>query len=593
MDTIRERSATHGPAGGTTDAGAVLIGRVDDSPSSDIGLVATWPRRAKPSPALLALARTALDEDRILSRAVDSATAAAPDSGNETDAEATMIVAVPIAIGRPPRRCALAVITPVALAAPPTAPQAPEAPPDPLDDANRPASAIRLLDAINGHDDLESASLALVSELARIVQAHRVSIGYVSGDAVQVVAMSNTARVKGRSPLTRDLSQAMDEAIDQAATLVYPAESGAPARVTLAHRRYVTRHGCALLCTVPILISNDRGRALIGAIALEFAHDRRLDSRAVRFIENIGSLLGPSLDARRRLAAPIAGRLASTLAGRPRELLRRGGRARRIALAVAATLLAAAALVPLPFHINAQARVEGATQQVMASPVAGYIGSVYARPGDRVLAGQPLVELDDRELRLERQRWDSELAQIQKRYGDALAREDQTEIAVQRARIDQAKAKIAIVDKQLARTRLVAHYDGMVIDGDLSQSLGAPVKRGETLMTIAPLGAFRVMLSVDERNVDEIAEGQRAAVLLPALPGAHIVAQLGKPIPVATLKAGVNVFEVPAQLTAPVMGLRPGLTGVARIEGSSRPLLAALTGDLVAWLRLQWWRWGP
>jgi hypothetical protein len=62
---------------------------------------------------------------------------------------------------------------------------------------------------------------------------------------------------------------------------------------------------------------------------------------------------------------------------------------------------------------------------------------------------------------------------------------------------------------------------------------------------------------------------------------------------VATLKAGVNVFEVPAQLTAPVMGLRPGLTGVARIEGSSRPLLAALTGDLVAWLRLQWWRWGP
>ncbi|MEZ5658233.1 MAG: efflux RND transporter periplasmic adaptor subunit [Burkholderiaceae bacterium] len=564
------------------EATQVLIGR--DLTTRTHSVLAQWPPRARVSAMLTDVALLALETDRVVQRRISL----------RADERPVTVVASPLPIGEPPRACATAVIIDADPASGDTHADAGDGggSDDPLDERNRAASVIRLLDAINGHDELEGTALAYASELVTMTAAERVSVGFVSGESVQIQAMSNTPRIRGRHPLIRDLAQAMDEAIDQAATVVYPAESGSGPRITLAHGRFATRHGCALICTVPILVANDRGRAIIGAVSLEYGSDRQLDARAIRFIENTGSLLGPALDARRRLATPIAGRLASSLASRPRELLRESSRARQIAYATGALLLAAIAFLPLPYHITADARIEGASQQVLAAPVAGYIGTVYARPGDHVLAGQPVVELDDRELRLEKRRWSAELAQIEKRYGDALAKEDQTEIAVQRARISQARAQISIIDKQLARIRLVAPYDGLVISGDLAQSLGAPVKRGETLVTIAPVGEYRIMVQVDERQIDRIREGQKAQVLLPALPGEQIDVDLQKLIPVAELKNGRNVFEVQARLVRPVSGMRPGLSGVARIDAGSRPLLASLTEDLRHWTRMKWWQWG-
>ncbi|MEZ5661849.1 MAG: efflux RND transporter periplasmic adaptor subunit [Burkholderiaceae bacterium] len=564
------------------EATQVLIGR--DLNARTHSVLAQWPSHSRVSSTLTDLALLALETDRVVER-TDLLLA---------DERPVTVIASPLPIGDPPRACATAIIldhnTGTSRGRAQAGVDAKDD--DALDERNRAASVIRLLDAINGHDDLEGAALAFASELVTMTAAQRVSVGFVSGDSVQILAMSNTPRIRGRNPLIRDLAQAMDEAIDQAATVIYPAESVNGPRMTLAHGGFATRHGCALICTVPILVANDRGRAIIGAVSLEYGTDHRLDARAIRFIENAGSLLGPTLDARRRLATPIAGRLASTLATRPREILRQSSRARQIAYATAALALAGIAFLPLPYHVTADARIEGASQQVLAAPVAGYIGTVYARPGDHVLAGQPVVELDDRELRLETRRWAAELAQIEKRYGDALAREDQTEIAVQQARINQARAQISIIDKQLTRIRLVAPYDGLVISGDLAQSLGAPVRRGETLVTIAPVGEYRIMVQVDERHIDRIAQGQKARVLLPALPGEQVDVELQKMIPVAEVKNGRNVFEVQAKLSAPVSGMRPGLSGVARIDAGNQPLLASLTEDLRDWVRMKWWQWG-
>jgi hypothetical protein len=55
------------------------------------------------------------------------------------------------------------------------------------------------------------------------------------------------------------------------------------------------------------------------------------------------------------------------------------------------------------------------------------------------------------------------------------------------------------------------------------------------------------------------------------------------------------VFEVEARLQpggdAAASALRPGLTGVARIEVGRQSRLVTLGTRVVDWLRLQWWRW--
>ena len=41
-----------------------------------------------------------------------------------------------------------------------------------------------------------------------------------------------------------------------------------------------------------------------------------------------------------------------------------------------------------------------------------------------------------------------------------------------------------LIDAQLSRTRIVAPFDAIVVKGDLSQSLGAPVERGNVLFEL-------------------------------------------------------------------------------------------------------------
>ena len=87
---------------------------------------------------------------------------------------------------------------------------------------------------------------------------------------------------------------------------------------------------------------------------------------------------------------------------------------------------------------------------------------------------------------------------------------------VLRAKIDQAVAQISLLDEQLARCRITSPFDGVIMSGDLSQSLGAPVERGDVLFDVAPMDAIRVIAEVDERDINDIVVGQKSDLVLPS-----------------------------------------------------------------------------
>ena len=148
------------------------------------------------------------------------------------------------------------------------------------------------------------------------------------------------------------------------------------------------------------------------------------------------------------------------------------------------------------------------------------------------------------------------------------------------------------MEQRLARTRLTAPIDGMVIKGDLSQSLGAPVQRGEALMTLAPLDQYRLIIEVDERDVADVREGQKGYLALSAMPADSVPFTVERVTPVATSGDGRNGFEVQATLAASGGPLRPGLQGVAKIEVGERTAAWLLGHRIVDWLRLHLWIWG-
>jgi RND family efflux transporter MFP subunit len=246
------------------------------------------------------------------------------------------------------------------------------------------------------------------------------------------------------------------------------------------------------------------------------------------------------------------------------------------------------------YRLSADARIEGAVQRAVTAPFAAYVREASFRAGDTVKKGDVLARLDDRDLRLERLRLAAQREQLSNQYREAMAKMERTQVRVVSAQVEQAQAQLALVEEQLARTELAAPFDGVVISGDLTQALGAPLERGQVLFEVAPLDGYRIVLQVDERAIADVRLGQEGELVLSSMPGVIYPFSVAKITPVSAAKDGRNLFRVEAALESESRPrLRPGMEGVAKIHVDERRLISIWTRELVDWVRLKAWAWLP
>lgn len=449
-----------------------------------------------------------------------------------------------------------------------------------------PGVVLNLQAAVLSQAGLEQCAAALAVELARAVRCDRVSIGWLEHGCARVIAISHAVELDERRALFEKIGAAMDEALEQATSILVPAGEKRSAAVTLAHQEVA-----ALLrgsvCTVPLV---DNGRA-VGAITLERTASA-LGATETAFAEDVACLTGPLLEMKRKSARSATRVALDALRETAAGLAAPGQRRRKWTLLGIALAAAGASLVPVPYHVGAPARLEGSVQRVIAAPVDGFLEQVNVRPGDRIRANDVLAELSMRDLNAERAKRQSELAQQENLYSAALARADRTQLVIYHAKAAEASAQLALVENQLQRSRLRAPFDGVVIKGDLTQSLGAPVQRGEVLLTLAPDERFRVIVEVDERDIEHVQAGRAGRLALAATPGETLALRVQRILPVAVAADGRTYFEVEAAFDGASNALRPGLRGVAKIEAGSHSTLWIVTHRVVDWLRLTLWSLG-
>lgn len=460
---------------------------------------------------------------------------------------------------------------------------------EPRDRRSRGAVVLGLQARALGHERFAAAAGSVATELSLLLACERVSIGFHSQGRVRVAAMSGHADLRTRQNLVRSIAAAMEECLDQRSTVIHPLPRGSSAAVAVAHAELARISGQAAICTVPIV---GRDRAL-GAIVFE----RRdgFDAQALEIAKDVSLFVGPILELKHRVDAPVGGRIVEAVAPRGRRLagtswLTTGRLGAAVAVLAAAVVLA----WPTTFRVVAPARVEGAVQRVMAAPTDGFLRTVAVRPGDAVRQGQVLLTLEDRELALERDKWTAEAAQLDKQYREALSKDDAAQIVIARSKLEQAQSQLELALRLLDRAQLKAPIDGVVITGDLSQAIGVPVKRGQELMTLAPDRRFRVVAEVDEQDIALLRDGQAAQVLFATFSGAALPFEVMRISPVATALDGRNVFEVEGRVDDGAVsrhgGLRHGLRGVARIDIDERSQGAIWWQRLSAWVQRTAWR---
>jgi hypothetical protein len=142
----------------------------------------------------------------------------------------------------------------------------------------------------------QAAATAVVTELATRLKLERVSLGFIHGKHIKVKALSHSARFEGRQSLFRQIGAAMDEALDQESTIVYPASTKAGQDVSRAHGELARLHGARAVCTVPLSMDQE----IYGAITFERPGHELLEPEIVKFCEQAAALIGPVLEVKRR-----------------------------------------------------------------------------------------------------------------------------------------------------------------------------------------------------------------------------------------------------------------------------------------------------
>jgi len=380
----------------------------------------------------------------------------------------------------------------------------------------------------------------------------------------------------------------MHEAIDQDLTIKYPKAEGDFYTVR-CHEQLQKEHNIGNIVTVPF-VSNGK---IAGAVLAEAPLEESLDPAQVEHFEHVVSMIGPILEVRLRDEQWLPVRIGQSFTRNLAKIFGSGHLGLKLSLFAVMSLLLLSFLVPADFRITSKARLEAKTQRVIVAPQDGYIAKSDVRPGDIIHSGDILGSLDDRDLKLEHQKWASQLEQLQREYRDALAQHDRSKVSIIKARKSKAEAQLNLVREKLLRSRFTAPFNGIIVSGDLSQALGSPVERGEVLFTVAPLVAYRVILLVDERDIGVVAVNQTGQLILSSMPKSPLQFLVEKITPVSLLEDGRNYFHVEAKILKNSDLLRPGMEGIAKITVGKRKIIWILTHRLIDWFNLATWSLRP
>ncbi|MCP3877214.1 MAG: HlyD family efflux transporter periplasmic adaptor subunit [Sulfitobacter sp.] len=458
---------------------------------------------------------------------------------------------------------------------------------------SRAAVALDLLALTGEHRRPEPAAMAVVNELQSVLKADQISIGMIkrrhTAPRIRLLAISYSAWFRKRSTVAERLETAMEEAFDQNATVSVPAMPATERAISFAHQDHIAGSRMNSIASVPLL---DQAGP-VGIISVERRSEEGFSPEERRLLESVAALLGPVIELKRQNRRWIGGRIRDTLVHALGVLLGPRRLSWKLLVLVLVGLGVAAATFQGPFRVNADAIVRGTVVRAAVAPFNGFIEAASVRAGDVVAAEDELARLDSADLVLERLRWTSELDRFKAELRAAHAKYERAQVAFLEAQISQAEARLALTNTQLVRTRIMSPIDGLVVSGDLSQRLGAPVQPGEVLFEVAPLDAFRLEMFVDERDMRYVEPEQSGRLALTGRPEEPLGFEITRITPVSEIRDGTNTFRVEAALETLPEGVRPGMEGVAKIDAGKELIVWVWSRRLIDWLRETTWTWQP
>jgi len=447
------------------------------------------------------------------------------------------------------------------------------------------AEALDLMVLLNVEKRYMATAMTLCNEIASRYQCTRVSLGWLEGGYVRLQAISHMEKFEKKMDVVQNLEAAMEEAFDQDEEIIWPQPDGNTS-VIRDHEKFAREQGDQFMVSVPIRLDNTPAGVLTcERLSREFSES---EVRGLRVLcDQASRRLGDLKEKDRWFGARLA---AATRQGAGRLLGYEHTLAKCIGLLVCGAL-AFLLFGRLPYRVEAPFILRSDEVKYLPAPFDGYIDQVPVEVGDTVEAEELLLNLDTQEILLE----ESAAIANQNRYTreaeKARAENALADMNIALALADQAKARLDLARYQLQNAEIRAPYKGIVVEGDLEELLGAPVRKGDVLFKVARIEKMYAELDVNERDIHELVTGASGEMAFVSQPKLKFPIEVERIDPVAQAKEEGNVFITRCRfIEGAAAWWRPGMSGVAKIDVGKRNVLWIVTHRTIDFLRiLLWW----
>ncbi len=446
------------------------------------------------------------------------------------------------------------------------------------------AEALDLMVVLNAEQKFMGAAMALCNEVAARYRCQRVALGWLDGAYVRVAAISHLEQFEKKMDSVQALEAAMEEAFDQDEEIIFPRPMDAGS-VVRDHEAYCRSQSTENMVSVPLRVDESPVAVLSCERSEPFSE---VDARGLRVVcDQAAQRLSELKRHDRWFGARAAGAVRDGLS-------RFFGVEHTFTKALGVILALALAFVlfgSLNYRVEGKFILRTDDLAYLPAPFDGYIRDVHIKVGDRVSRGDLLLTLDTRELLLE----ESNALANQNRYireaEKARAQNALADMRIALSLVAQAEAQLALVRYHLENAEIKAPFDGILVEGDLKELLGAPVRKGDVLFKVARLDKLYAEIEIEERDIHEITvndDGEIAFVSRPDLKFPFVVERID---PVALPKEEGNIFLVRGKLVeAPPDWWRPGMSGITKVNVGKRNVLWIVTHRTVDFFRmLLWW----
>jgi multidrug efflux pump subunit AcrA (membrane-fusion protein) len=386
--------------------------------------------------------------------------------------------------------------------------------------------------AVHGRLDVRHVAYTLANEGRAIIGCDRASVAIVRGRKARLLSVSGVDTQNRRAASVRHLEALIGAVVTGDEPLWYPEDAAQlPPQIEQVLERYLDESHARQLVVLPLReavddSNPDSAQPAIGALVCEYftppsaSQHTKLQTEAVAAQGTVA--LANALEYE---GVPLV-RLWRAV-GQSRRLVR--GRQlpkTLLALAAAASVIAALVFVEIDFNVEARGELVPQQRRDVFATVDGVIAEIRVAHGDTVSQGQELLVLRRPQIDLERARVLGELQTARKRlsalqamrFSGATASSEAREQYQQRTaeeeeikeQLASLQEQVALLDEQQAELIVRSPIAGQILTWDVEQLLASrPVQRGQMLLSVGDSsGPWELELRVDDDRIGHVLEAR-------------------------------------------------------------------------------------